>query len=236
MKTTQLKDALANNSRLIEDIVGIPSNFKTSKISMDNIFIMYHRNSDNNPLMINPLDWSNYQNSGEIADGVVVVEGGKILVVGPTETNLYWSSRAINGGGKTTDDLLIALNDWEGRSNTTSQITHSECNGASYASGFCAQYSRVNANGIGLPAGKWWLPSLGELMMICANMRKINYALSLINDAIKLSEAWYWSSTEVRAADAWSMHIGGGCEKIHPKNGNSFMVRPVSHILKMFDN
>ena len=102
MKTTQLKDALANNSRLIEDIVGIPSNFKTSKISTDNIFIMYHRNSDNNPLMINPLDWSNYQNSGEIADGVVVVEGGKILVVGPTETNLYWSSRAINGGGKTT--------------------------------------------------------------------------------------------------------------------------------------
>ena len=160
MKTTQLKDALANNSRLIEDIVGIPSNFKTSKISTDNIFIMYHRNSDNNPLMINPLDWSNYQNSGEIADGVVVVEGGKILVVGPTETNLYWSSRAINGGGKTTDDLLIALNDWEGRSNTTSQITHSECNGASYASGFCAQYIRVNVNGIGLPAVKWWLLSL----------------------------------------------------------------------------
>lgn len=146
----------------------------------DGVFIMFHRNSDNYPLMVKPHKWASYQNSGEIAEGVVVVEGGKILVVAPTETSLYWSSAAVSGGGKTTTDRLTALDDWTGKASTAAQIKHTECSSASYAPGYCAQYSRVNANGKGLTAERWWLPSLGELMMIYANMRKINYALSLI--------------------------------------------------------
>lgn len=43
----------------------------------DGIFIMYHRKSDDYPLMVKPHKWTSLQNSGEIADGVVVVEGGK---------------------------------------------------------------------------------------------------------------------------------------------------------------
>lgn len=54
----------------------------------DGIFIMFHRNSDNYPLMVKPHKWPSYQSSGEIAEGVVIVEGGKILVVAPTETAL----------------------------------------------------------------------------------------------------------------------------------------------------
>ena len=54
----------------------------------EGVFIMFHRNSDNYPLMVKPDKWASYQNSGEIAEGVVVVEGGKILVVSPTETAL----------------------------------------------------------------------------------------------------------------------------------------------------
>ena len=45
----------------------------------DGIFIMYHRKSDDYPLMVKPHKWTSLQNSGEIADGVVVVEGGKIF-------------------------------------------------------------------------------------------------------------------------------------------------------------
>ena len=176
----------------------------------DGVFIMFHRNSDNYPLMVKPHKWASYQNSGEIAEGVVVVEGGKILVVAPTETSLYWSSAAVSGGGKTTTDRLTALDDWTGKANTAAQITHTECSGASYAPGFCAQYSRVNANGKGLTAGRWWLPSLGELMMIYANMRKINYALSLIEGATQLAETWYWSSTEYSAANAWYLYLSDG--------------------------
>lgn len=197
----------------------------------DGVFIMFHRKSDDYPLMVKPDKWASYQSSGEIAEGVVVVEGGKILVVAPTETSLYWSSAAVSGGGKTTSDRLTALDDWTGKASTAAQITHAECSSASYAPGYCAQYSRVNANGKGLTAGRWWLPSLGELMMIYANMRKINYALSLIEGATQLAETWYWSSTEYSATSAWSLYLGNGDAGSGTKATYQFRVRAVSAFL-----
>jgi len=197
----------------------------------DGVFIMFHRNSDNYPLMVKPDKWTSYQNSGEIAEGVVVVEGGKILVVSPTETALTWSSAAVSGGGVTTSDRITVMNDWAGKANTAAQITHAECNTASYAPGFCAAYSRVNANGEGLTAGRWWLPSLGELFCIYANMRKINYALSMIEGATQLAETWYWSSTEFSATYAWYLPLGYGSASTYPKATSTFRVRPVSAFL-----
>ena len=197
----------------------------------DGVFIMFHRKSDDYPLAVKPDKWASYQNSGEIAEGVMIVEGGKILVVAPTEATLYWSSAAVSAGGKTTTDRETALNDWTGKTSTAAQITHNECKTESYAPGFCASYERVNANGQGLTAGKWWLPSLGELMMIYANMRKINYALSLINGATQLAETWYWSSTESSAASAWDLYLSGGNAYGSAKATNQLRVRPVSAFL-----
>ena len=179
----------------------------------DGIFIMTHRKSDDYPVMYKPHLWTAQQNAGEIADGVVVVEGGKVLVVAPTESDaagLLWSSEAVSGGGVTTSDRVTAYNDWAGKTNTAAQITKPQCQGASYAPGFCAAYSRTNANGKGLTAGKWWLPSLGEMMMIYANMTKINYALSLISGAQQLAETWYWTSTEYSATYAWILYLSHG--------------------------
>ena len=198
----------------------------------DGVFIMFHRKSDDYPLAVKPDKWASYQNSGEIAEGVMIVEGGKILVVAPTEATLYWSSAAVSAGGKTTTDRETALNDWTGKTSTAAQITHNECKTESYAPGFCASYERVNANGQGLTAGKWWLPSLGELMMIYANMRKINYALSLINGATQLAETWYWSSTESSATTAWGLGLYGGHARHTTKATNQGRVRPVSAFLR----
>lgn len=199
----------------------------------DGVFIMFHRKSDNYPLAVKPDKWTSYQNSGEIAEGVMVVEGGKILVVAPTEATLYWSSAAVSAGGKTTTDRETALNDWTGKTSTAAQITHNECKTESYAPGFCASYERVNANGQGLTAGKWWLPSLGELMMIYANMRKINYALSLINGATQLAETWYWSSTESSASNAWGLGLNNGSAgNYNSKAAGQRRVRPVSAFLR----
>ena len=198
----------------------------------DGVFIMFHRKSDNYPLAVKPDKWASYQNSGEIAEGVMVVEGGKILVVAPTEATLYWSSAAVSAGGKTTTDRETALNDWTGKTSTAAQITHNECKTESYAPGFCASYERVNANGNGLTAGSWWLPSLGELMMIYANMRKINYALSLINGATQLAETWYWSSTEYSATTAWPLNLNYGGANYGTKASNQNRVRPVSAFLR----
>jgi hypothetical protein len=197
----------------------------------DGVFIMFHRKSDNYPLAVKPDKWASYQNSGEIAEGVLVVEGGKMLVVAPTEATLYWSSAAVSAGGKTTSDRLTALDDWAGKTSTAAQITHNECKTESYAPGFCASYSRTNANGKGLTAGRWWLPSLGELMMIYANMRKINYALSLINGATQLAETAYWSSTEDSATHAWPLNLYYGYAYRTTKATNQYRVRPVSAFL-----
>lgn len=106
------------------------------------------------------------------------------------------------------------MNDWSGKANTAATIKASRAdaitNTAQYAPGYCNLYSRVNAKGEGLTAGKWWLPSLGEMMMIYANMTKINYALSLIAGATQLVETWYWTSTERSATGAWYLSLGDG--------------------------
>ena len=200
----------------------------------DGVFIMYHRRSDDYPLIVKPHKWTSLQNSGEIADGVAIVEGGKILVVAPTQatTKLTWSSGDVSGGGTTTWDRVTALNDWNGKTNTQKQIAASKegavTNTASYAPGFCNLYSRSNANGKGLTAGKWWLPSLGEMMMIYANMTKVNYALSLISGATQLVEDAYWTSTEASATYAWYLFLTAGYAGSTTKASNQRYVRAVS--------
>lgn len=201
----------------------------------DGVFIMYHRKSDDFPLIVKPHKWTSLQNSGEIADGVAIVEGGKILVVAPTQatTKLTWSSGEVSGGGTTTGDRVTALNDWNGKTNTQKQIAASKegavTNTASYAPGFCNLYSRSNANGKGLTAGKWWLPSLGEMMMIYANMTKVNYALSVISGATQLVEDAYWTSTEASAPNAWTLNLlSGGATTGYTKASDQRYVRAVS--------
>ena len=211
----------------------MPENALLSKLD-DGVFIMYHRKSDDYPLIVKPHKWTSLQNSGEIADGVAIVEGGKILVVAPTQatTKLTWSSGEVSGGGTTTWDRVTALNDWNGKTNTQKQIAASKegavTNTASYAPGFCNLYSRSNANGKGLTAGKWWLPSLGEMMMIYANMTKVNYALSLISGATQLVEDAYWTSTEASATHAWSLNLSSGSANSSPKASGQRYVRAVS--------
>lgn len=202
--------------------------------TLNGIFIMFHRKSDDFPLMVNPHKWTSYQNSGEIASGVVLVEGGKCLVIAPTEAPnpITWSSAAISGGGVTTSDRLTAINDWAGKVNTAAQIAASNSsavtNTASYAPGFCNLYSRVNANNKGLTAGKWWLPSVGEMLAIYANIFKINYALSLISGASPLAEAPYWASSEYSEAVAWFFNLNAGYVDGYTKASVANRVRPVS--------
>lgn len=199
---------------------------------LDGVLIMYHRKSDNFPLMVKPHKWTSLQNAGEIADGVVVVEGGKVLVVAPTESQgLPWGSNGENASATNTYDIVDAMNDWNGKANTASIISNSTpeavTDTSAYAPGFCNLYSRG-----GLAAGKWWLPSEGELMMIYANMAKINCALRLISGAMELTEKTYWSSTENGRPFAWGITISSGNIGISPnrfsKTVGRFTARPVS--------
>lgn len=217
----KFSDAIAANISVVGGLLPL-------KDIYDGVFIMFHRKSDDFPLCVKPDKWASYQNSGEIADGVLVSEGGRNIVVAPTDAFLYWSSAAVSGGGTTTTDRLKALDDFEGKANTASQITHTECQGENYAPGFCSLYSRTNANGKGLTAGKWWLPSAGELMLMYSNMRKINHCLSLIAGATQISESAHWSSTAHSSTYAWYLNFSYGLYIWDAKVSYQHRVRPVS--------
>lgn len=211
----------------------------------DGVFIMFHRKSDNFPLAVRVGSWASYQASGEIAEGVLLVEGGKHLVIAPTEaSSAKWSSNPASAsdtsgsvqisGVTTTGDRITALNDFAGRANTTAIINGSTSNNVTntedYAAGFCNKYSRTNANGEGLKAGRWWLPSMGEMAMIWANFDKINYALSKISGATQLQQNWYWTSTQFSANIAWYLYLYDGILDYNWKFAQG-RVRPVSAFL-----
>lgn len=211
----------------------------------DGVFIMFHRKNDNYPLAVRVGSWASYQTSGEIAEGVLLVESGRHLVIAPTEaSSVKWSSKPVSSsdtsgsvqisGVTTTGDRITALNDFAGRANTTAIINGSTSsnvtNTEDYAAGFCNRYSRTNANGNGLTAGRWWLPSMGEMAMIWANFDKINYALSKINGATQLQTTWYWVSTQYSATFAWFLKLSDGAVGNYYKFFQ-YRVRPVSAFL-----
>ena len=66
------------------------------------------------------------------------------------------------------------------------------------------------------------------MMMIYANMRKVNYALSLIEGATQLAENWYWTSTEYSATNAWFLYLGYGIAGGNTKATYQGRVRAVS--------
>lgn len=257
IQTKKMSEWLASNGQAITNASKntMIEAVKANSLQMyDGVFVMYHRNSDGYPLAVRVSDWPSLQSGGQIADGVLLVEGGKHVVIAPTEASagLPWSSKptkvtgsdgnvsskgdGVNiSGVTTTGDRLTAFADFTGKTNTgaiikassTTNITNTEA----YAPGFCNKYSRANANGKGLLAGKWWLPSLGELAMIWANFDKINYALSKINGATQLQKTWYWSSTQNSADIAWYLGLsdGGVCNLFKFGQGR---VRPVSAFLQ----
>lgn len=216
----------------------------------DGVFIMYHRADDGYPLMVAPAQWPSLEAGGEIADGVVIFEGGRHLVVAPTQADaLPWSSAEVQAelpsygnddtftAQVTGNNRLAAMLDFNGRQHTDAAIRASSdshvTNTAAYAPGYCRLYSRANSNGKGLTAGYWWLPSVGELLMMYANKAKINYALSLIKGAQQLDTSWYWSSTEASPAFAWRLGFGGGdLDTWGNKVKAKYHVRPVSAFLR----
>ena len=207
--------------------------------------IIFHSKSNNSSRAVRVSSWESYQTSGEIAEGVLLVEGGRHLVIAPTEgMGKKWSSKPVSSsdmsgsvrisGVTTTGDRITALNDFAGRANTTAIINGSTSsnvtNTEDYAAGFCNRYSRTNANGEGMKAGKWYLASLAELMMILANFDKINYALSKISGATQLQPNWYWSSTQFSEYLAWGINLTDG-DVTNFYKFTPLRVRPVSVFL-----
>ena len=200
---------------------------------MDNVFIMCHRyisgNHDSYPICYRPSEWAAQEAAGNVATGVLLIDGGRKLVIAPQEKTSIWSTCQLECGTKQADRLL-AQELYNGKENCAKILTNTTlaAEGDASAVGWCNAYERINAGGKGLKAGAWWLPSLGELYLMFANYTKINYALSKISGATLLSKTAYWSCTENAPAYAWSLGFSNGYQNNGFKSTIQSRVRPVS--------
>lgn len=76
-----------------------------------------------------------------------------------------------------------------------------------------------------------YIPSLGELYIICLNQYAINEALKFVGGQ-PLAKDWYWSSTESSAPYAWFLGLNNGGAGSGTKAAGNFRVRPVSAFLR----
>ena len=196
---------------------------------MDNVFIMCHRSSDSHPVCYRPSEWAAQEAAGNVATGVLLIDGGRKLVIAPQEKTSTWSTCQLECGTK-QEDRLLAQELYNGKENCAKILTNTTlaAEGDASAVGWCNAYERINAGGKGLKAGAWWLPSLGELYLIFANFTKINYALSKISGATLLSKTVYWSCTEYSATRAWGLYFSSGDQSNYNKSTGQCQVRPVS--------
>lgn len=76
-----------------------------------------------------------------------------------------------------------------------------------------------------------YIPSLGELYIICLNQYAINEALKFVGGQ-PLAKDWYWSSTEHSASYAWLLDLSDGLAGGNPKATFKSRVRAVSAFLR----
>lgn len=203
----------------------------------DNVFIAVTRLSDTYPLAVKPKDWSTYSSASAYhVDGVLLVSGDKHLVIAPADTSLAWgadSDTHAASGNTPTSDRDVAMAKFDGKTCTDTAVQVSEYSAATTACGYCHAYTTVTSAYdttktayARRKAGMWWLPSLGEMMMIWSNMIKINQVMTLIGGTA-IAEAAYWTSTEYSQATAWALGCSGGTVGGNYKKLTT-LVRPVA--------
>ena len=162
------------------------------------------------------------------AVGVWIIEGGKSLIVAKDQqASTKWAATNVAGGNSYITDREAALANMTGRANTSTIITTLGDNAP--AAKYCHEYypSNVDAADGNFGAGRWWLPSIGELGMIWAHLFEINRILAQIGGtALNRSQA-YWSSTEYSATYAWILNFYYGIF-YNLSKAAEYSVRPVS--------
>lgn len=212
------------------------------KAAYDNLFIAVTRISDNFPLYVKPDSWaSGYSDTAKYhTAGIAIVNGGSHgFVVAKDEFNgtKQWGPTGTLVGSAITG-RMAAMRDITGQTRTAAIAANSVYSSTDYAAAWCNAYVQTGESALGTTAGnlraagKWWLPSAGELWMIYQNFHKINQLLTLINSkqsgtTMQLQQTWYWSSTEPSASSAWNLLFTDGTFNY----GNKTLtrrVRPVS--------
>ena len=163
--------------------------------------------------------WNPKNNDGVI--GILLIEDEHQLVVALEDApeNLTWSEKRglIN---QPVDELEDLQNDFNG------EIYCRRLNSPDFpAAYYCKTYNKGGRS--------WYLPSTGELWLICRHLEEIQNALETVGGQ-KLITTWdegdpvYWSSTEDSAALALDLYFTNGSFYWDFKVSNRHKVRPVS--------
>lgn len=205
------------------------------KTILDGIMVAYKTNLANSIRLVSPERWQTDASEGEVALGVVLFSGTHRITIAPTETSLPWSANSTfvaSGAYSVSYNRNSAANDFAGKTNTAAIVsteanpTSNSC-AATYCSTFVRQNNHVPPDVGQISAGSWWLPSVGEMLLIASNKEKINRVLEMIPGSQQLSDSSYWTSTEYSATDGWMFNLGTGTFDGSPKQ-KSLKVRPVT--------
>ena len=169
--------------------------------------------------------WNPNDNNGVV--GILVVEDEHKIVVALEDSpeDLSWSNEygLIN---EPVEEIKDAESDFNGEEHCV------KLNSPDFpAAYYCKTYNKGNRD--------WYLPSSGELWLICRHLEEIQNALETVGGqkflitAVEDEVPWYWSSTESSAYGAWGLLLSnsnlGICNFKVILNAK---VRPVSNFNK----
>lgn len=184
-----------------------------SKVSTDGCFILYTNSTSSSLLAAPHWDWENIykkqlqEDISHLVGILVLRDGQQPLVIAPQVAYLAWdkgSNIQINSTS-TASNLQVLVTGNSGKT-FTDKIMESavslfgdEANWSQYAAGHCTKYARTIA------AGKWWLPSISELVCIKQHLQGINRCLKAVG-LYELGDE-IWSANEWGASYALTLNV-----------------------------
>ena len=107
-----------------------------------------------------------------------------------------------------TTDKSVAKTKFNGKSQTekilAAAAANSKPNTYFPASNFCKSFAP------GFKDGEWYLPSVGELLLINKSYSTILQSVTKVFSAITSLPYWYWSSNQYSAGDSWRVGLSSG--------------------------
>lgn len=220
---------------------------ETLRAATDGCYIVYWGTNVNMLLAVTADDWPTYEAQGWKAIGVLIcTPGRKPLIVSSDVLDCEWSTNRVlvdEEGVITDSEYDKAFTDYTGKERTAaimakgSELFDGDADTwkNKYAAAWCNSYEKLHDYGgqygvRGIGAGKWWLPSIGELLEIWAHKDAIKRCFSVISGATPfVTNRWFWSSTERNTNTAWNFDFtsarlpGAGA-----KNSSSCFAIPVT--------
>lgn len=200
---------------------------------LDGVFIQYHKKSNGQVQLCIPSLWSRMAALGEEAEGIAVKDGSNYLLVALTETTMPMApTNTLCHTAVTT--FREAISDLDGL-NHTIELQNATGVTADHAPIWVDRYQRMNSNNQGVGQGNWWIPALGELMIIRANVHKINACLAMVSGAQLIDvtnnvASVHMSSTENTGGTCWVMAMASGEIFSRFSKAGSRVIRPVSYV------